>query len=158
MKHYLIYTDGACRGNQGEDKKASWAFIVYDDLTAKRLGSKRGYLGNKTNNEAELTAMLEAIKWVSSKTNTRATIHTDSNYVMQGMLEWLPNWKRNGWKTAQGKPVKNQTLWKEIDKYYDPLVISLVKVKGHSGNSQNEEVDALCNTVLDDEEFKEKFG
>lgn len=158
MKHYIIYTDGACRGNQGKERQASWGFIVYDDVTGKRLGSKSDYLGNRTNNEAELIAMLEAMKWISAKTNTRATIHTDSAYVMNGLLEWMPNWKRNGWKTANKGEVKNKELWQALDKLYDPLIFTIVKVKGHSGVSQNEEVDALCNTVIDDHDFKERFG
>lgn len=149
---YYIYTDGACRNNQQADKRqASWAFVVFD-IQMQRKGSKSGYLGNATNNEAELTAVLEAMKWVKDK---QCVIHMDSQYVFKGLTEWVAGWKRRGWRTASNEPVKNIALWQELDMWYNPAIHNLVKVKGHSTDVGNCAVDALCNVVLDNNNLPE---
>lgn len=149
---YHIYTDGACRNNQEPDKRtAAWAFVVFD-ASMVRKGSKSGYLGNATNNEAELTAMIEAFKWSGTKT---VVAYTDSQYVYKGLTEWIKGWKARGWKTASKEPVKNLELWIELDALYNPTIHSLVKVKGHSGDIGNASVDALCNVVIDDNNLPE---
>ena len=148
----LIYTDGACRNNQQADnRQAAWAFVVFD-TNMNRKGSKSGYLGNATNNEAELQAMLEALKW---SPNHDKVIHTDSQYVYKGLTEWLPGWKKKNWRTASGEPVKNLQLWQELDVWYNPGFHKLVKVKGHSSDVGNSAVDALCNVVLDNNNLPE---
>ena len=142
-----IYTDGACRNNQdAESRAAAWAFVVFDD-SMQRKGSKSGFLGNATNNEAELTAMLEALKWVKQR---KVTLFTDSQYVFMGLTSWLDGWVKRGWRTSSNEEVKNIDLWKELHKLYNPSIHELVKVKGHSGDKGNAIVDALCNVVLDE--------
>lgn len=142
-----IYTDGACRNNQDAEKRASsWAFVVFNEQM-ERKGSKSGFLGNATNNEAELTAMIEALTWASER---NVTVYTDSQYVFMGLTSWLTGWINKGWKTANKEPVKNLELWQKLNTLYKPQLHNLVKVKGHSGDKGNAIVDALCNVVLDE--------
>lgn len=143
---YHIYTDGACRNNQEPDKRtAAWAFVVFNS-SMERKGSKSAFLGNATNNEAELIAMIEALKWGSTK---KLVVYTDSQYVHKGLTEWITGWKRRGWKTSSNEVVKNLDLWQELDSLYNPDNHTLIKVKGHSGDKGNTIVDSLCNVVLD---------
>jgi len=149
---YNVYTDGACRNNQDPEKRsAAWAFVLFD-MEMNRKGSKSGYLGNATNNEAELTAILEVLRW---RSNVPMNIHTDSQYAFKGLTEWLPGWKKRGWRTSSNEPVKNMDLWQELDSLYNPNIHVLIKVKGHSGDKGNSTVDALCNIVLDENNLPE---
>lgn len=136
-----IHTDGACRGNPGP---GGWgALLQYE-------GNKRELYGgepNTTNNRMELTAAIEAL--TALKRGCRVELHTDSTYVRQGIMQWLANWKRNGWKTAARKPVKNADLWHALDAACERHQISWHWVKGHSGDAGNEAADALANRGID---------
>ena len=144
---FHIYTDGACRNNQDAQKRtAAWAFIVFDQ-NMQRKGSKSAFLGNATNNEAELHAMIEALSWCKER---NAQLYTDSQYVFSGMTEWMKGRRARGWRTASNSPVKNLELWKQLASLYKPEFHDIHKVKGHSGDIGNASVDALCNVVLDD--------
>ena len=101
-----------------------------------------------TNNRMELTAAIEALNALRGK--RKVILHTDSKYVMDGITEWLPNWKRRGWKTAAKKPVKNQDLWQALDEARSHHDIEWIWVKGHDGNPGNEEADALANLGIDE--------
>ena len=106
-----------------------------------------GAEANTTNNRMELTAVIRALE--ALKRPVKGRIFTDSQYVRQGVLEWMPNWKARGWKTADRKPVKNQDLWQALDALVPVHELEWHWVKGHSGNPGNERVDALANRAID---------
>lgn len=136
-----IYTDGACRGNPG---RGGWGALLIAGRHEKTL-----YGGEQetTNNRMELTAAIEALS--ALKGRCQVILHTDSTYVMKGIREWLPGWKRRGWKTATKKPVKNQDLWQALDEIAEQHDIDWRWVKGHSGDPGNEEADRLANLGID---------
>ena len=101
-----------------------------------------------TNNRMELTAAVEALN--ALKGSRRVALHTDSKYVMDGITEWLPNWKKRGWTTAAKKPVKNRDLWQALDEARNRHDVEWIWVKGHDGNPGNEEADALANRGIDE--------
>lgn len=101
-----------------------------------------------TNNRMELTAAIRALASLTGPSQVRIT--TDSKYVMQGLQEWLPNWKRRGWRTAAGKPVKNMDLWRDLDELASQHQLEWVWVKGHSGHPENELADRLANRGIDE--------
>ena len=141
-KTVVIYTDGACRGNPGP---GGWgALLSCDGRTRELFGGER----ETTNNRMELTAAIEALS--ALKRGCRVELHTDSTYVRQGIMSWLANWKRNGWKTAAKKPVKNADLWRALDAACERHEIEWHWVKGHSGNDGNEAADALANRGIDE--------
>jgi ribonuclease HI len=130
-----IWTDGSCLGNPGP---GGWAFIASDGAqTVERGGGEK----NTTNNRMELTAVLRAL---TSVKNPKVEIHTDSQYVKNGMQSWLKSWRKNGWKTADKKPVKNQDLWQALDERAAEKEISWVWVRGHNGEEMNERADVLA--------------
>jgi ribonuclease HI len=135
-----IFTDGACSGNPGP---GGWGAILRTGEHEKELsGGERA----TTNNRMELTAVirgLEALKRASA-----VTIHTDSRYVMDGLTQWLPKWKKNGWKTADKKPVKNEDLWRELDVLCAKHDLKWRWVRGHSGHPENERADALARGAI----------
>lgn len=135
-----IYTDGACSGNPGP---GGWgAYIDNAGLVTELSGREE----NTTNNRMELKAVIEALNSFTSKTNLN--LYTDSKYVMDGSSKWIENWKKNGWKTAQKKAVKNQDLWIELDKLVHFHQIHWVWVKGHDGNLGNERADYLATSAI----------
>jgi len=140
-KSVQIYTDGACRGNPGI---GGWgASLQYN-------GTKKEIYGGEletTNNRMELTAVIEALKLL--KEPAELTINSDYKYVVSGINEWLPNWKKRNWKTASRKPVKNVDLWQQLDALAQPHTIKWVWVKGHSGNVGNDRADELANMGID---------
>ncbi len=137
-----LFTDGACRGNPGP---GGWGVLLRSGSTEKQL-----YGGEKdtTNNRMELQAAIEGLKALKKPCNVRLT--TDSQYVRQGILNWLANWKKNGWKTAGKKPVKNVDLWKELDAQGARHTVEWLWVKGHSGHRENEIADQLANRGIDE--------
>jgi ribonuclease HI len=136
-----IYTDGACRGNPGP---GGWAaLLIFGDAERELFGGEPA----TTNNRMELTAVIRALE--ALKRPVRGHVYTDSQYVRQGVLEWLANWKARGWKTADKKPVKNQDLWQELDVLAQRHNLEWHWVKGHSGNVGNERVDELANRAID---------
>jgi ribonuclease HI len=136
-----IYTDGACRGNPGP---GGWAALL---LFGERERELSGAEAATTNNRMELTAVIRALEALERP--VRGSVYTDSQYVRQGVLEWLPQWKARGWKTADKKPVKNQDLWQVLDALVPGHDLTWHWVKGHSGNPGNERVDALANRAID---------
>lgn len=132
-----IFTDGACSGNPGS---GGWGAILRCGETEKELS---GGAAETTNNRMELTAVIEALK--ALKRECEITLYTDSRYVMDGVNEWLPNWKRNDWRTTNKKSaVKNVDLWQELDQLLPKHKIKWVWVKGHNGHPENERVDKLA--------------
>lgn len=132
---YEVYTDGSCLGNPGP---GGWG-VVSD--TFKLFGSKR----NSTNNAMEMTAVIKALEKLKMINEKNVRICTDSNYVKQGITSWIHNWKKNGWKTANGGNVKNKELWVKLDELRDYfLMIEWKWVKAHNGNPKNEEADKLA--------------
>ena len=136
MKEVTIYTDGACSGNPG---KGGWgAILIYAKQEKYMSGSKQ----LTTNNQMELTATIQALKIIVKPSNIG--LYTDSQYVKNGITNWIFNWKKNGWKTANKKPVANKDLWIELDKYVDFHSVNWFWVKGHSGDHYNEIADELA--------------
>jgi ribonuclease HI len=131
-----IYTDGACSGNPGP---GGWAAILTARGKTKEL---YGGVPETTNNRMELTAAIRGLE--ALKRPVTVALHTDSQYVRQGITEWLPRWKRNGWKTAAKEPVKNADLWQELDHLAQIHRVSWHWVKGHAGHAENERADALA--------------
>tara|TARA_X000000368_G_scaffold147179_1_gene116035 strand:+ start:338 stop:772 length:435 start_codon:yes stop_codon:yes gene_type:complete len=139
-KYIDIYTDGACSGNPG---KGGWGvYLKIDNEEIQLNGAK----DNTTNNRMELTAVIEALKYLKYKSNIN--LFTDSKYVMQGIKEWIHNWKKNNWKTSKKEPVKNKELWIELDKLVSLHNIQWKWVKGHSGDYGNERADYLATTAI----------
>ena len=141
MERIKIYTDGACRGNPG---KGGWGvFIINGQESKKIFGGKI----ETTNNEMELTAAIKGLEFFNSPTDL--DLYTDSKYVMDGINDWIHNWKRNGWKTANKKPVKRSNLWMELDKLNSFHDVKWYWVKGHSGDIGNDMADELANQGID---------
>ncbi|MCL2017460.1 MAG: ribonuclease HI [Alphaproteobacteria bacterium] len=130
-----IWTDGSCLGNPGS---GGWAFVVMDGTKVTEQSGGEPYT---TNNRMELMAVLRALSAIQ---NYEVEIHTDSQYVKNGMQIWLKNWKKNNWRTADKKPVKNQDLWQALDERASKFKINWVWVRGHSGEPMNERVDELA--------------
>lgn len=137
-----IFTDGACRGNPGP---GGWGVLLRAGKHEKELW---GGEAHTTNNRMEMTAVIEALK--ALKKPSEVVLTTDSQYVRKGITEWIEGWKRNNWKTAAKKPVKNVELWQEIDALAANHQIDWRWVKGHSGHSENERVDDLANRGIDE--------
>ena len=131
-----IYTDGACSGNPGP---GGWGAILRKGTVEKELF---GGAVATTNNRMEMTAVIEALR--ALKQPVAARVHTDSQYVQKGISEWIHGWKRRGWKTAGREPVKNEDLWRELDRLAAAHTIEWVWVRGHAGHPENERADALA--------------
>ena len=136
-----MWTDGACKGNPGPGGWGAWM----------RSGNhERELFGGEpvtTNNRMELTAVIEGLRALNRP--CRVTLHVDSTYVMKGMTAWLAGWKRNGWRTGDKKPVKNQDLWQALDEQVARHDVTWVWVKGHAGDPGNERADQLANRGVD---------
>ena len=141
MNKVEIYTDGACKGNPGP---GGWGAILRYGTTEKEI---YGANKNTTNNIMELTAVIESLKNLNKP--CELIITTDSKYVKNGITEWIHNWKKNGWRTAAKKEVKNKELWVELDSLIQIHSISWDWVKGHSGHPENERADSLANLAIE---------
>ncbi|MEX0962989.1 MAG: ribonuclease HI [Pseudohongiellaceae bacterium] len=137
-----LYTDGACRGNPGP---GGWGVLLRYAGVEKTL---HGGEEMTTNNRMELTAVIRGLE--ALKKSCDVLITTDSKYVLQGVTEWMENWKKRGWRTAGKKPVLNVELWKELDELVAKHSIEWVWVKGHSGHEENEIADQLANRGIDE--------
>lgn len=137
-----IYTDGACRGNPGP---GGWGALLCAGTMEREL---YGGEALTTNNRMELTAAIESL--LALKRSCRVILTTDSEYVRRGITEWLPAWKRRGWKTAVRKPVKNMDLWQRLDAAAAKHDVQWKWVRGHTGHAGNERADALANRAIDE--------
>ncbi len=137
-----LYTDGACRGNPGP---GGWGVLMrYNNHEKELYGGER----ETTNNRMELMAAIKGLESLSRHCEIK--LYTDSKYVMQGITEWIHNWKKKGWKTAAKKPVKNADLWQQLDKARDNHQVEWIWVKGHAGHEGNERADDLANRGVDE--------
>ena len=136
-----LYTDGACKENPGI---GGWGVLIKTENQQKELS---GFSENTTNNRMELVAVIEGLKYIQS--NMEIVITTDSQYVKNGINQWIINWKKNGWKTASKKTVKNKDLWVELDNLVQNKKIEWKWVKGHSGHPGNEKADQLANLAIE---------
>ena len=147
MNQVEIFTDGACRGNPG---MGGWGAII-------RINEKEDYIyggdKNTTNNRMELTAAIKALEFLEK--SSEVVLTTDSEYVKNGITDWIKTWENNGWRTANKKPVKNKECWLQLDVEVQRHQIEWKWVKGHSGHPENERADALANEAIADNENRE---
>ena len=136
-----IWTDGSCLGNPGP---GGWAFVATD---GKNIAHRSGGEASTTNNRMELMAVIRAI--MAAHRHSEVEIHTDSQYVKNGMQTWIKNWRKNNWRTADKKPVKNQDLWQKLDELANNTKIHWVWVRGHNGEEFNEMCDELARTAAE---------
>ncbi len=136
-----IHSDGACRGNPGP---GGWGAVLRYGDSVRELS---GAVSQTTNNRMELQGVIEALRVL--KRQVSADVYTDSQYVRNGITEWLAGWKARGWRTADRKPVKNQDLWEELDALAQSHQLRWHWVKGHSGVPDNERCDELANAAID---------
>lgn len=134
-----IWTDGSCLGNPGP---GGWAFVATD---GQNMAERSGGEHNTTNNRMELMAVIRAL--TAARRHTEIEIHTDSQYVKNGMQTWIKNWRKNNWRTADKKPVKNQDLWQQLDALASTIKIHWVWVRGHNGEELNERCDELARAA-----------
>jgi len=140
MSRVNIWTDGACSGNPGP---GGWgAILTYGDTEKELSGAEAA----TTNNRMELMAAISALE--ALKRQTKATLHTDSKYVMDGVTKWIHGWKKNGWKTADKKPVKNEDLWKRLDAANASHDVTWKWVKGHADDVMNNRADELARNAI----------
>lgn len=136
-----LFTDGACRGNPGP---GGWAFILRHPASGSSK-EESGGSAQTTNNQMELQAVISGLE--SLRRTSRVEVVTDSAYVANGCREWLPNWKANNWRRRQGKqwrPVKNEALWRQLDRLLEKHNVRFTQVRGHSGHPENERCDELA--------------
>ena len=136
MTDIIIYTDGACSGNPGA---GGWGVVVINNADIEKFN---GYEKDTTNNRMEMMAVIVALEALTRP--CEVTVTTDSQYVMKGMQEWLPGWKKRNWLTAAKKPVKNVDLWQRMEKAATIHNLSWVWVRGHQGHVENERADQLA--------------
>ncbi len=141
MDEVVIYTDGACKGNPGP---GGWGVLLDYQGKQKEL---QGGEADTTNNRMELMAAIKALESLTRPCTVK--LHTDSKYVLQGITEWMANWKKNGWKTAAKKPVKNDDLWRRLDDALQAHEVEWIWVKGHAGIEGNEKADQLANLGIE---------
>ena len=141
-EHVEIFTDGACRGNPGP---GGWGALLRFKGNEKTI---KGSEAETTNNRMELMAAISALEALTQPCQVKLT--TDSKYVLQGLTEWMPNWKKRNWQTAAKKPVKNVDLWQRLDNATQTHEIDWHWVKGHSGHAENELADQLANEAVDE--------
>mgnify|MGYP006088463643 FL=1 len=142
MKSVEIFTDGACRGNPGP---GGWGVLMrYGDSEKSLFGGET----ETTNNRMEMMAVIQGL--MALNVPCKITLTSDSTYVLKGIQEWMPNWKKRNWKTASKKPVKNVDLWQKLDALIGTHEIDWQWVKGHSGHRENEIADQLANRGIDE--------
>ena len=137
-----IYTDGACKGNPGP---GGWGALLRYDGQEKNI---KGAELHTTNNRMELTAAIQGLAAVTRPSTV--DLYTDSQYLRQGMMSWLAQWKKNGWRNSKREPVKNADLWQKLDDLAQGHQITWHWVKGHSGHPENERADALANEAIEE--------
>ena len=141
MKQVIMYTDGACSGNPGP---GGWGVLMtFEGVEKEIYGGK----SSTTNNQMELSAAIEGL--TALKESCNVDLYTDSKYVMDGITQWIHKWKKNNWRTAAKKEVKNQNLWQQLDELMTFHQVQWHWVKGHSGDAGNEMADLLANKGID---------
>lgn len=148
MKTVEIHTDGACRGNPGP---GGWGAVLRHGGRVRELS---GGEADTTNNRMELMAAISALEALREPCSV--TLHTDSTYVRNGITQWMDNWRQRGWKTADGKPVKNRELWQRLDAAARQHRIDWRWVRGHAGDPGNEQADALANRGLEEAQARKR--
>lgn len=143
----IIYTDGSCLFNPGP---GGWAFLALDP-SGQEIHRNSGMVPDTTNNQMELQAVIEGLRWALSVQQQQLTIVTDSRYVQQGMLQWLANWKKNQWRTSNKGPVKNQEYWKALDELSEHIKVQWEWVKAHHTDPHNATVDNLAREAAQSE-------
>ena len=141
VERVVIYTDGACKGNPGPGGWGAW--LRWGDHEKELFGGE----GLTTNNRMELTAVIESLALL--KRRTPVAVYTDSEYVKNGITNWIHGWKKRGWRTAENKPVKNIELWQQLDALVASHAVEWHWVRGHNGDPGNERADALANRGVD---------
>ena len=141
VERVVIYTDGACKGNPGPGGWGAW--LRWGEHEKELFGGEPA----TTNNRMELTAVIESLRLL--KRRTPVAIYTDSNYVKDGITNWIHGWKKRGWRTADNKPVKNIELWQLLDGLVASHAVEWHWVRGHNGDPGNERADALANRGVD---------
>lgn len=146
QKTHVVFTDGGCSGNPGP---GGWAFVINDG--ENELIEQSGGEPQTTNNRMELQAVIKALEYIiaSKETVTSVEIHTDSQYVKNGITVWIHTWKKNGWRTASKAPVKNKEYWITLDALASKLPVTWHWVKGHAGVELNERCDTLVRQEMD---------
>ncbi len=153
MDSIIIYTDGGCSGNPGP---GGWAFVMRHEAhhgashaDREQVMTGSGGEANTTNNRMELRAVISALEEAErSAPGAPVVVNTDSQYVKNGITTWIANWKRNGWRTADKRPVKNQELWEELDAVASRVRPGFRWVKGHAGVEDNEKCDAMVQVEI----------
>ena len=141
MKEVIMYTDGACRGNPGP---GGWGVLItYEGIEKEVFGGKH----DATNNQMELSAAIEGLALL--KEPCAVNLYTDSKYVKDGITQWIYNWKKNNWRTAAKKDVKNKELWQRLEELISLHQVQWHWIKGHSGDAGNEMADLLANKGID---------
>lgn len=141
MTEVIVYTDGACKGNPGP---GGWGVrLEYKNSEKELCGGE----AETTNNRMELVAAIQALEILTKPCSVK--LHTDSKYVLQGITEWMANWKKRAWKTAANKPVKNEDLWRRLDAAIQRHNVDWIWVKGHAGDEGNERADQLANLGIE---------
>lgn len=136
-----VYTDGSCLGNPGN---GGWAFLI---INKNDISYRAGFERNATNNRMELMAAIKALEFLNQHNDIN--LNTDSNYVKQGITNWIFNWKKNNWKTSAKKAVKNSDLWIQLDNLQNNRNVKWIWVKGHAGNLGNERADELARMGIE---------
>jgi ribonuclease HI len=142
-----IYTDGAARGNPG---KAGWGVVIINGKEVFEIGGRKDHA---TNNQMELTAPIEALKYLKNNISDGVNVEivSDSKYVILGITEWIFNWQKNNWRNAGKKPVLNRELWEELYELTEEWKPKWTYVKGHSGDKYNDRVDEIATSFADDD-------
>jgi ribonuclease HI len=143
INYVRLYTDGACKGNPGP---GGWAYILEHPASGKEREESGGE-AHTTNNRMEMMAVLRGFQVM--RMPLIVDLYSDSQYVLKGLKEWMPGWKRGGWRTADGKPVKNRELWQELDALQATHTVRHHWVRGHSGHPQNERCDRMAVAARD---------
>jgi ribonuclease HI len=143
LDYVKLFTDGACKGNPGP---GGWAYIIQHPASGKsREGS--GGEAHTTNNRMEMLAVIRGLEML--RTSLTVDLYSDSQYVLKGLNEWMPGWKRGNWRTADGKPVKNQDLWQTLDALIVRHTVRFHWVRGHSGHPENTRCDRMAVAARD---------
>lgn len=149
MSKIIIFCDGGCRNNQGDNNIGGWGtLLTHDNHEVELYGGDR----NTTNNKMEITACIKALEYIESNKSIPVELHCDSSYVVDTFNEgWINGWIARGWRKSDKKPVKNKELWMRLHSLYQSMdSVKFVKVKGHSDNEGNNKADALANKAMDE--------